>query len=75
MRRKSVNTGEAHQKQIVCPDCGKLAWVGYNSVRCKECQAEVRKRQNRESHQRAKEGLQGRLVARQFVGGEEGIHC
>lgn len=27
LKRKSVKTGEAHQKQIVCPDCGKLAWV------------------------------------------------
>ena len=56
LKRKSVRTGDAHQKQIVCPDCGKLAWVGNSSVRCKECQAEVRKRQNAESHLRKKEG-------------------
>lgn len=56
MKRKTVKTGNARQKQIVCPDCGKLAWVGYKSVRCKECQAEATKRQNRESHLRKKEG-------------------
>ena len=56
MKRKTVRTGDAHQKQIVCPDCGKLAWVGNSSVRCKECQAEVRKRQNAESHLRKIEG-------------------
>lgn len=31
-------------------------WVGYKSIRCKECQAEVTKRQNRESYLRKKEG-------------------
>lgn len=56
MKRKTVRTGDAHQKQILCPDCGKLAWVGNSSARCKECQAEVRKRQNAESHLRKIEG-------------------
>ena len=54
--RKTVKTGKAHQKEIVCPDCGKTAWVSYKSVRCKECQAEVRKIQNLESKLRALEG-------------------
>ena len=56
MKRKTVKTGNGHQKQIVCPDCGKLAWVGNSSIRCKECQSKETKRQNQESHQRAKEG-------------------
>ncbi len=30
-KRKTVRTGNAHQKQIICPDCGKIAWVGYRS--------------------------------------------
>lgn len=56
LKRRTVKTGNGHQKQIVCPDCGKTAWVGYSSIRCKECQAVVRKRQNEESHLRRKEG-------------------
>lgn len=61
LNRRSVKTGNAHQKEIVCPDCGKTAWVGYRSVRCKECQAEVRKLQNLESHQRGVEGKRRKI--------------
>lgn len=58
VKRKTISkrTGKAQQKEIVCPDCGKTAWVSYKSVRCKECQAEARKLQNLESHQRGIEG-------------------